>query len=316
MDRRRTRARLLICAAAALLAAAPVDPPLRAARWLAPGHRLANLTRQPRECLAHPTDPESVRSIEIGRAAFGAPLLLGGQAARAGLSCASCHRNGRGNADFLFPGISGEAGTADVTASLLSSHRGDGVFNPKPIPDLAEPAGKRKISRNPDDPALPLFIHGLITQEFDGPEPPERVLRGLSDYVRAISPEACIAGATAVTLSTYLEDVSRALDAAGEVWRQGDAPATRLLLGAARSSLGSIDERYASPRFAVARERLRAADLDLAAIQQALTSDPQSVPLRIAAWRAMMPRWSAPLRAGEQASLFDPRLLRRALAED
>ncbi|MGF7473737.1 hypothetical protein WFJ45_23635, partial [Salmonella enterica subsp. enterica serovar Minnesota] len=73
-------------------------------------------------------------SARIGRAAFNSPLLLGGQAARAGLSCASCHRNGRGNPDFHFPGISGAPGTADVTASLLSSHRGDGQFNPKPIP--------------------------------------------------------------------------------------------------------------------------------------------------------------------------------------
>ena len=144
MDHDRARQGVLIFAAAGLLAAAaPADPPIRAERWLAPAARLTALTREPAECLARPGSVSAAKSIAIGRTAFRAPLLLGGQAARAGLSCSSCHRNGRGNPDFLFPGISGAPGTADVTASLLSSHRGDGIFNPRPIPDLAGPVTTR-----------------------------------------------------------------------------------------------------------------------------------------------------------------------------
>ncbi|MEO6217699.1 MAG: hypothetical protein ABIO86_16845 [Sphingomonas sp.] len=311
MDYDRARQGVLIFAAAGLLAAAaPADPPLRAERWLTPAARLTALTREPAECLARPGSASAARSIAIGRAAFRAPLLLGGQAARAGLSCSSCHRNGRGNPDFLFPGISGAPGTADVTASLLSSHRGDGMFNPRPIPDLAGPAAARKVSRDRDDPELAAFITGLITQEFDGPEPPPRVLAGVVDYVRALSPDGCGGDATVpIALKTYLGDIRRALDAAEIAWRVRDAAATRLLIGSARSSLGAIDERYAASGLAQSRARLEDADLSLAAIQRAIDTDPARVSLRMAAWRGTMAQWTKPLIASERDSLFDPRIL-------
>ena len=316
MDHDRARQGFLILVVAGLLAAAaPADPPLRAARWLAPAARLAALTRESAECLDRPASAGAARSIAIGRAAFRAPLLLGGQAARAGLSCSSCHRNGRGNSDFLFPGISGAPGTADVTASLLSSHRGDGIFNPRPIPDLAGPVTARKVSRDRGDPALAAFITGLITQEFDGPAPPPRVLAGVVDYVRALSPAACQSDATVpITLATYLGDIRRALDAADTAWRARDAAATRLLIGAARSSLGAIDERYAVPGLADSRAALEDADLSLAAIQRAIDNDPARVALRMAAWRGTMPQWTKPLIAAEHESLFDPGILRAHLS--
>src|SRR3954454_1234593 len=202
--------RALAAAAALFLcgASTPTELPLRDARWLLSADLAADLTHEPPECRSPSHDAALRRSEEIGRAAFRAPLLLGGQAARAGLSCSSCHRNGRGNPDFLFPGISGAPGTADVTASLLSSHRGDGIFNPRPIPDLAGPVTARKVSRDRGDPALAAFITGLITQEFDGPEPSPRVLAGVVDYVRALSPAGCGRGATVpITLETYLRDI-------------------------------------------------------------------------------------------------------------
>src|SRR5262249_45738331 len=152
------------------------------------GVAVERVNQLPPECYRPPRNPGMLRSAEIGRIAFRAPLLLGGQAARVGLSCSSCHRNGRTNPDFHFPGVSGEPGTADVTTSILSSHRGDGTFNPKPIPDLAGDPAKRIVTRDPRKPDLAKFIHGLITQEFDGPEPPRKVLLGIADYVRSIAP--------------------------------------------------------------------------------------------------------------------------------
>ena len=123
-----------------------------------------------------PADPAERARIEVGRAAFRTPLLLGGQAARLGLSCESCHANGRGNPAFRFPGLSGAPGTADVTAPLMSARRGDEVFDPRPIPDLAAPG---KVARVRGDPALGAFVRGLIVEEFDGREPPPAVLDGL-----------------------------------------------------------------------------------------------------------------------------------------
>jgi hypothetical protein len=244
MDPGRAFQRLLSALPLILLLGAGADVsrlPLREARWLAPAALYRGLTRAPPECFARPADPAEQRRAEIGRIAFQAPLLLGGQAARAGLSCASCHRNGRGNPDFLFPGLSGAPGTADVTASLMSSHRGDGRFNPKPIPDLGGARAKLKVSRDPDKRELESFIRGLVVEEFDGPEPSAAVLDGLAAYVRALRPEACGRKEVRIGLSSRLAMVDRAvelgLDESGET--------RRLLLAAARSQLGAIDERFA-----------------------------------------------------------------------
>src|SRR4051794_39917057 len=198
MGRGQGHARALAAAAALFLcgASTPTELPLRDARWLLSADLAADLTHEPPECRSPSHDAALRRSEEIGRIAFRAPLLLGGQAARAGLSCATCHRNGRTNTHFHFPGLSGDAGTADVTASLMSSHRGDGIFNPKPIPDLAGDPSKLKISRDPQKDDLRKFIDGLITQEFNGPEPPPAALAGIAAYVRSMSPGACRAPAS------------------------------------------------------------------------------------------------------------------------
>ena len=139
---------LLLIPVAALAHAGGTKPdlPIRAAHWLAPEFRERALTEQPPECAEPPSAPDERMAFEIGRAAFRAPLLLGGQAARAGLRCESCHANGRRNPGFDFPGLSGVPGTADVTSSMMSSHRGNDVFDPRPIPDLAAPG---KVSRDP-----------------------------------------------------------------------------------------------------------------------------------------------------------------------
>src|SRR5215213_3757635 len=213
MDHGPRPARLLILAAVLLLCGAADRPqlPIREARWLKSSDVVADLTTLPQECIAWPADKDRRRSVAIGRALFRSPLLLGGQAARAGLSCASCHRNGRTNPHFHFPGISGDPGTADVTASLMSEHRGDGIFNPKPIPDLGGDPAKFKIARDPRRGDLKRFVNSLITEEFDGPEPSPAALDSILAYVRAASPAACKgAGPSLVTLASRLAEVDAA----------------------------------------------------------------------------------------------------------
>ena len=184
MDRRRQATLLLtgaaVVATGIVLAGVATQSPLRAAHWLPADRQAHALAYEPTECLSPAGDPQLAHRIAIGRAAFRTPLLLGGQAARAGLSCNSCHRDGRGNPNFQFPGLSGAPGTADVTSSLMSSHRGDRIDNPKPFPDLSGPKEKLKVSRNPADRKLETFIHGLIVEEFDGPEPTPMTLDGIA----------------------------------------------------------------------------------------------------------------------------------------
>jgi len=304
MDQGRALAGILT-GAILLAAGAPASVPIRDARWLAAGVPIERVNHLPPECFAPPSDRKQRRSAEIGRIAFRAPLLLGGQAARVGLSCSSCHRNGRGNPDFHFPGISGAPGTADVTASLLSSHRGDGIFNPKPIPDLAGDPARRIVSRDPAKPDLKKFIHGLITQEFDGPEPPPQVLRGVADYVRSIAAPNCGSGDVPLTVNVLLADIETALRLA----RDERNPATaRLLIGAARSNLGRIDERFQLPGLESDRALLVEADGQLRALQEAFGSDHALWKRWNSAWPARKQR----LEADAARSLFSSALLRSA----
>lgn len=311
MDRRQGLTGALITATALLcVAASPTALPLRDARWLQSADLAADLTHQPAECRSKPADPAEERLADIGRVAFRAPLLLGGQAARVGLSCSSCHRNGRTNVNFHFPGISGAPGTADVTASLMSSHRGDGIFNPKPIPDLAGDPAKLKISRDPGKDDLKRFIHGLITQEFDGPEPPPKVLDGLVAYVRSLSPDNCRgASSGAIRLGSMLGDVDMAVRLAEQSYAEGDRASARVLIAAARSMLGAIDERFELPGGERGRAVLRSADSDLKAIELA---EAMQTPM-IADWKRKWPARTSELRVFESRSLFSQTVVRRML---
>jgi hypothetical protein len=308
LDRnRRTRALIVAASLALIAAAADEDVRLRAENWLAADARLDGLATRPRECLAPSIEDPALAAI--GRAAFRTPILLGGQAGRVGLSCASCHRNGRGNPDFQLAGLSGAPGTADVTSSLMSSHRGNGVFDPQPIPDLAHPV---KVSRDPADPALAHFVRGLVVEEFDGAEPGPVAMAGLLAYLRALRP--CEAEALEpVTLEDAIADVHAAAAAAITALDRGEPASARLLLGGARAALGDIDERYAVAPVAPVRQRLRAADHELLALQQAIDAGKPGVSARIARWRLASATVAA-LRRGEPQSLYDRARLTALLA--
>ncbi len=311
MDSGKARIRYLIAAALLVAAGPPSADAIREMRWLAKGTPVGQLDQMPMECLAWPRDRAARRSAKVGRIVFRSPLLLGGQASRAGLSCASCHRNGRGNSNFHFPGISGEPGTADVTASLLSSHRGDGTFNPKPIPDLAADPGTRMVSRDPATPDLRRFIHGLITEEFDGPEPPAAVLDGLTAYVRSIDATDCEPGGTErVGAAAILAEIETALRLA----RSERDPATAgALIAAARTDLGRIDERFRLPGLERERALLAAADSELRALR-----DSPGAGGSARMWREWSSRWPERKRritAAAPRSLFSEALLRKMVGE-
>lgn len=295
-------AALLAAVIAASAAFAATGSPLRAMRWLAAdADRVTLLTTAPAECLAGPT----TTAIETGRAAFRSPLLLGGQAARAGISCESCHRNGRGNPAFAFPGISGVPGTADVTASLFSKTRGDSIANPKPIPDLA--SDPRTIAAAD----MATFVTGLIVEEFDGAPPPPAVLAGLVAYLNAIQPGACPAtGSVTVTAAATLADANRAITAARAALASGDKHTAIAMVQAARAQLFLIDERLPAD----ARQPVEAADAALASALTAIRSNDPRADAKLAAWQAITPTLARKLTAAEPRSLYNPARLAAAIA--
>jgi hypothetical protein len=319
LDRPGAQARLLIArtlavvAAGVLLGAAASGsgrslPPLKAAGWLGPDADLkADLGYAPSECLAKAKDAETRYRIEVGRAAFRSSLLFGGQAGHAGLSCEACHKNGRTNRDFLFPGLSGAPGTADVTSFLMSPKRGKHGAVPKPIPDLSGPRSGLRISQDPKREDLRNFVHGIVTEEFDGPEPPKGVMDGLVVYVRHLGPEHCPKPERVkLSAGSRLEDARRAVRAADLALVRKDPATAQVMVEAARDSLGVINERYAGPGLSRERASLKASAAELQVLRQAIASGDRSARSRAAAWIAGTAGLQRTLKAAESRSLYNP----------
>ena len=316
MDRQRAAGLLIATLAALGLIAAKASDltVIHAARWLAPGVDPARaLATHFSECLPAIPDPDASYSVEIGRAAFRTPLLLGGQASRAGISCESCHQSGRNNPDFDFPGLSGAPGTADVTTSLFSTHRDDGIDNPRLLPDLSGPKSALTISQDASAGAQERRVHGGVTEEFDGAEPPAAVLKGVADYMRALSPAACPAQARVpLRAEDDLDNAVRAVRVAATALGKGDKPTAIMMLEAARSQLGLVNERYDAASLARSRALLAAASVDLASDIAAIRAGRLGAEGRIAAWLAEEPGWSTVVTAQESGSLFNPARLAAA----
>ena len=293
----------------AAIAASGQAPFARALLWTAPGAEFSVLVEQPRQCpRVDAMAAASPARLAAGEALFNSPALLGGQASKAGLSCAACHRNGRANPDFLMPQLSGAPGTADVTNSFFGPHRANGRLDPVVIPDLAKPG---KVSRAPDSPELARFIRNLVVEEFSGAEPGPATLAALAAYVRTIG--ACPADDDKAQ-PRRLADQLRLIDLALAGGRGADDAALRpQMIAAARHQLGLIDERYALARHAALRRDLLAASRDLARIGDGDRggADAQRA---LEKWRARFGSGLAlRLQQQEAASFYDPAALGRAL---
>jgi hypothetical protein len=127
------------------------------------------------------------------------------------------------------------------------------------------------------------------------------VLEGLAAYVRALRPEACERKPARIGLQSRLARVDRAMALA----EAESGETRRLLLAAARSQLGEIDERFAIPGGEPARSLLRAADREVGALR-AGSGD-------WSAWRRHWPGWRRRLLRLERNSLFDAKRLRAAI---
>lgn len=303
MDRSRTLRLGLIAAALLVCAAAGPATPLllREQAWTAPGPTLPyDLTHAQGECLAR----EGLE-IEIGRALFRSPHLLGGPAARAGLSCHACHSNGGMNTRFLLPELTDRAGHADVTSEWASATRGDGVSNPLAIPDLAGASGHAAFGRNAE-PSLEVFVRGVIEDEFQGAAPTDQSFAALIAYLRALRLSACPAGDTPITLASAADDVRRAVAAA----LGADAETAPHLLLAGQDAIGRIVERLPAARFARERRRLETLARELGAMR---ADAAHALASAAPGWRARFDAEIARLAPREAQTYFNEATLSAAL---
>lgn len=297
-----------VLVAAALLAgaAAPAATPLlvREQAWTAHSASLAyDLTHTPGECVDHAT-----AATEIGRALFRSPGMLGGPVARLGVSCNSCHSGARVNTRFFIPELTDRIGAADTTSEWASKVRGDGVMNPRDIPDLAGVGAKQSFGHL-NDPSLEHFVHSVIVEEFQGAEPPPQAFAGIMAYLRAQNAQACPAAAETVTLRTAADDVRRAIAAAATA----DAPTARLVLLAAQDGMGRLVERLPARTFAHDRQRLEDLSREIAAWRE----EPDiaaALEAGAPAWQARFDAEIAHLSRRERRTFFNERTLRAALA--
>jgi hypothetical protein len=302
LDRRRALRRLgaALGACALTAAAGPASPPaLRDLIWTDPSaERALALTHHPSGCLARRDE-----AVEAGRALFMSRTLLGGPAARIGLSCASCHVNGRDNPHFLLLELTDRAGFADVTSGWSSTVRDDGVANPVRIPDLADVASRASFGAQ-REPSLEAFVESVIVDEFQGAPPSPRVRAALLAYLGAIRTEAC-GDAEAVTMAALADDARRAFAAAGA---SDDAALRDLLLLATQDALARIVERL--PARAFARER---AGLELIARETGALRGVAFDAATMTAWRARFDALARRLERRERRTYANARTLARAL---
>jgi len=298
-------------------AAAPADAPIHALDWLAPGtDPVAAVTQAPPECLAVPADVEAAYEVEAGRLLFRSPLLLGGQAARHGLTCQACHINGRGNPHFFIEGISGRPGTVDVTSSIFSEVRGDGTLNPVPIPSLVDAGSRTAYGHEGKVRSLAQFVRSVIMDEFAGGEPDSHAFDAVIAYVRALKSDACPAETSQpVTLATYEDDVERGFGALRNAVTRGDGKTADALILALQSRLGEIHERYANAGLEGSAARLAAVGRALGDLRKAVRADAETLHWQMTVWYQNWSDLKPQLEAQEAESLFNPVVLRAMLTK-
>lgn len=287
---------------------------LKAQEWLG-GDKSAQL-----EILSQPyaKAPNSFKNKEeeityqIGEALFRTPTLLGGQAAKARISCNSCHLSGAGNTQFQFPNISGPPGTADVSNSFFSSFRGNQNFDPIAIPDLRQVG---KIPRD-DSAQLSRFIQGLIVEEFNGTQPTAKTLDAITFYVQRVK-YSHISPYAKMTVRDPISIINQSVDNIAHSIENDNTEIAVLLVDAARHQLGLIYERYNDP---VLRASIVNISNNLGKIKSDWDHPIDAKAQSVAPVNAALPDWksdfaelSASLIEKENNSLYNEDKLRKAL---
>lgn len=326
MDRQRRQLIVLAAALSGLAASvwakpdAPEPVTLRELAWLEPEGRVEALTSEPvldRARLFDAVANSAIRAqyssadalrdeLLIGEAVFKTPLLLGGQAAKAGMSCHSCHASGRGNPHFRFPAISGAAGTADTTHSFFSETLGNGVFDPVPIPDLAQPG---KVSHDLATGELEGFIDKIVVEEFSGRESARAAIRPLATFVRAVRLSGAAKGPAARQPRSAARDLADAARIVGLVKRlpQDRIALASLLLFGARDRLAVIHGRLIPGQHDRERGWLVAQSRHLGAVQAMLGQLGEA-----GALAAQLRIWDAGMAQAPDFAAIEPATLYRA----
>ncbi len=124
--------------------------------------------------------------VNLGNLAFNAPMILGGAARKAGISCGTCHVSGASNARFYIPGMSTRPGTFDTTGPLFNPRADNGVLDAVVIPSLRGARSLAPYGHDGRTGSLRDFIRTVIVAEFAGPEPSPAIVDAILAYIEDI----------------------------------------------------------------------------------------------------------------------------------
>lgn len=286
-----------------------------AREWLPPGSlSLDALSLHPEE--AQDGGTQQSFYAEYGRLAFRSPLVLGGTAAKAGLSCQACHPNGFANEDFFIPGLSDAHGRIDVSHAFWNNRGENHREDPLTIPSLRGVKTKARLGHDGRGTSLREFTRRVIVTEFGGNEPDPTLLDALVAYQETLQPATAVD--RAVMLASDLADIGRHLNTLAVPLAEENAALSGTIATMIRGQLGFIHERLygddlvaardivegwsreleeiaglaAAGQWRPARDRLTALHAAVAAPPAALANaGPQTLynPVRLKAWLAGSP---------------------------
>ena len=289
------------------------DPILSDARWISADADLAYvLTHAPGECLAPANDEGGDYKLVLGRAAFKSPFLFGGQAARNHLSCNSCHQDGHDNKQFFLAGLSGAPGSADVTSSIFSKVREDGIFNPVAIPTLVGSSRKERLGTVSPVATIHDFVEGAVKDEFQG-EASASIVEAVSYYVAQLQPEYCPEQAAAINLDKVIGELDQTLDAAAQANQNNAQEEVDFLLLSTQDQLRLIHERYAGAALAAEREAIVAFSQQVGALRPSADRDSRVSDADFADLGNKLRALKAVLEKSEDLSLYQEAVLRDRL---
>ena len=171
-------------AAASVDLVAAADPPAPPPGMPAGTDFARDAPERPRQILhAEAEGGRQSYMVALGNTAFSSPLLFGGKARAAGLSCDSCHRQGDINRRFYIPGLSARPGGLDPTTAFFNPAQDDGVANHLDIPSLRGVRLTAPYGRDGRIASLRAFTRHVIVNEFAGDEPAPRILDALVAYM-------------------------------------------------------------------------------------------------------------------------------------
>jgi hypothetical protein len=274
---------------------------------------IVTLTRVPTECLVAPRDAERARHVRLGRVAFRSPRLLGGLAGRVGMSCNTCHRNGRDNPEFHIMGASGDPGTVDVTGAVFSSNRDDGKRNPVIIPTLVDAASTPPYGTIQPNADLKAFLRAVIVDEFQGEPPARSVIEGLLAYLQDLQSAGCPKSRSeSVVFEGDRLEVLETMDVVIETLERGDIRSGHFALASLRAVLERVHQRF--PGHVTRREELVVLSRSLLRLRQRLDGENVAETISmLASERARLNAVLQELESQVDVSFYDPIVLRSAL---